>query len=175
LHRANEEGTGCPLFYCLMGMEVLMQLKDAIEAELENFFSGTQFFVVDVKVLPGYKIYIFADGTENITIEKCIATSRHLEAFLESGGLVPEHYLLEVSSPGMDQPFKVLPQYYKAIGRDMEVVLADGRKLEGILREVSETGIVLEEQIIKKGKVIESIIHELPFDQIKTTKKSIKF
>lgn len=156
-------------------MEVLQQLKATIEEELERYFSGTEFFVVEVKVLPGNKVYVFADGKENITIEKCIAISRHLEAFLESGGHVPEQYVLEVSSPGMDQPMKVIQQFRKALGRSVEVVLMDGRKLEGILNGVDENGISLEEQKKIKGKLKESILHQLAFDEIKTTKKTITF
>ena len=156
-------------------MENLLRLKAEIEAELDKYFAGTSFFVVEVKVAPGYKIYVFADGTQNITIQQCAVISRYLEEYLESNALVPEQYMLEVSSPGMDQPLKVPEQYTKAIGREVEVVMKDGNKLEGILREASETGIVLEEIKKQKGKISESIIHHLTFEDIKTTKKSIKF
>ena len=47
---------------------------------------------------------------------------------------------LEVSSPGLDEPLKLHRQYLKNIGRKVEVLLKDGRKIEGKLLEVNETG-----------------------------------
>ena len=156
-------------------MEVLLKLKAAIEAELEGYFAGTEFFLVEVRVLPGYKIYVFADSTHNITIQQCATVSRHLEEFLETNNLVPEQYMLEVSSPGLDQPFRVSNQYEKAINTDVEVVLKDGRKLEGRLTDVSTSGLTLLESVMKKGKLIEEKVHDLSFEEIKTTKKTIIF
>jgi len=175
LHRASEKGTGSPLFYYRKGMEHLLRIKAEIEAELNKYFDGTLFFLVEVKVAPGYNIYVYADGIQNITIQQCAVISRHLEEFLETGALVPEHYLLEVSSPGMDQPLRVKEQYEKTIGREVEVILNDGRKLVGMLKEATESGICLEEVKIHKGKILDNIVHHLSFGEIKTTTKSIKF
>ena len=53
------------------------------------------------------------------------------------------NYSITVGSAGLDQPFKVLKQYLKAIGTEVQVLLKDGRKLKGVLEEASESGIRL--------------------------------
>ncbi|HMW93574.1 MAG TPA: hypothetical protein PKY92_05610, partial [Chitinophagales bacterium] len=93
-------------------MENSIQLKEQIEQYLNNNIDNTTMFVVDVKVLPTNKIEVFLDRSDtNITIDECAKISRKLEEYLESNQLVGEKYTLEVSSPGMDQPFKVPQQF----------------------------------------------------------------
>jgi ribosome maturation factor RimP len=94
---------------------------------------------------------------------------------LEESGLFPTgDFSLEVSSPGLDEPLKLLRQYKKNIGRQVELVLQDGSKKEGRLLEVSEDGIIIEETR-GKNKKKEVINHTFLFDNIKTTKIQVVF
>ena len=102
---------------------------------------------------------------------------RWIESQLE---LETENFELEVSSPGLDQPFKVLQQYQKYMGKAVEVKLADGQKVEGKLLEVNPNGIYLEQQTKenvegKKGKQLVLRKSNLIFSQIKETRIIIKF
>ena len=54
--------------------------------------------------------------------------------------------------PGLDEPLKLHRQYRKNIGRQVELVLQDGSKIEGRLLEVSEDGIIIEETRGKNKK-----------------------
>ena len=56
----------------------------------------------------------------------------------------------------------------------MEVLLKDGVKTEGVLKEVTESGIKIEETR-GKNKKKEVIEHDFPFDLIKSTKIQIVF
>ncbi|MCP4121316.1 MAG: ribosome assembly cofactor RimP [Bacteroidetes bacterium] len=150
-------------------------LKERIADKLGAYFENSEYFLVDIKSTPQEKIMIFIDGIVNVTIEKCVEVSRMLEEFLEEEKLVGDKYTLEVSSPGMDQPFKVFRQYEKSIGKGLEVLKKDGIKLEGILREVNEDRISLLVEKKKKGKVIESNVAVVPFEEIKATKQLITF
>lgn len=146
-------------------------LRDQIIKLVEEKISGSDCFLVDVKVSPS-KAMVYIDKAAGIKIEDCVEVNRFLMQVPE---LVDEweHHELEVSSPGMDEPLKVLPQYQKRIGREVSVVTFDGLKHVGILEAASEAGIELNETLIKKtnGKKVKSIqaVH-LPFDQIKETK-----
>ena len=87
---------------------------------------------------------------------------------------------LTVSSPGMDQPFKVMEQYKKNIGKEVEVKLMGGSKLKGILQSQNSEGIVLhtrEKKKVEGSKKKEWIEedHELPFSEILETRKTISF
>jgi ribosome maturation factor RimP len=133
------------------------------------------YFLVEVKVKPTNNIKVFLDGDTGIPIEKCVQVNRGLYKKLEESGLFPgDDFSLEVSSPGLDEPLKLLRQYKKNIGRLVELVLQDGSRKEGRLLEVSEDGVVVEETK-GKNKKKEVINHAFLFDNIKTTKIQVVF
>ncbi|MFN9115876.1 MAG: ribosome maturation factor, partial [Bacteroidota bacterium] len=80
----------------------------------------------------------------------------------------------EVSSPGLDEPLRLPRQYKKNIGRAVEVVMQDGRKICGKLLAADENSINVEE-VKGKGKKQEIVLHTLLTEQIKTTKIQIVF
>ena len=148
----------------------------AIERMVEGLLADDpQYFLVEVKIRPTNNVKVFLDGDKGISIEKCISYNRQLYKMLESSVLFPpDDFSLEVSSPGLDEPLKLMRQYYKNIGRKVEVLLKDGVKTEGVLKEVTESGVKIEETR-GKNKKKEVIEHNLPFDQIKSTKIQIVF
>jgi ribosome maturation factor RimP len=151
-------------------------LREQVIKLVEESITGTDCFLVDVKVSPS-KVIVYIDRAEGIKIEDCVSLSRFLQEKLDVDGVWDQHEL-EVSSPGMDEPLKVLPQYMKRIGGKVNVITFDGLKHTGILESASENGIDLNETIIKKenGKKekLTQTIH-LPFEQIKETKVEFTF
>jgi len=132
-------------------------------------------FLVSVKVKPinNYKIYLDADG--GLGIEKCIKINRALYKTMEEMGMYPEgDFSLEVSSPGVEEPLKLLRQYKKNIGRNVEVLTNDEEKKEGILKEVTDDAITVE-QTEGKGKKTVTVNRVIGFADIKQTKVLIKF
>lgn len=167
-----------PLFYLTIMKEAESKIRELIEPRLKE----EDLFLVDVRILPGSKIQVFLDSDDNITINQCAAISRYLESFLDQGGIVPTNYLLEVSSPGMSSPLKVLRQYKKRMGRTLEVTKNDGSKVVGILRSYDESGITLEEELAPMSKksqkttpVQEPKKMELLFKDIKSVFVQFKF
>ncbi|MEZ4887383.1 MAG: hypothetical protein R3E32_21810 [Chitinophagales bacterium] len=143
---------------------------------LELKFENTSFFVVELKPTPGNKIQIFVDKDENITSGDCVKIFKYLKKSLEDEGTWHENLYLEVSSPGMSKPFRVLRQYKKNIGRHIIIQMLDGSQKEGILKEILAEEVVIDEymQVPKKAKpTIQKII--IPFDIIKCVKKKITF
>jgi len=134
-----------------------------------------QYFLVDLKIKPTNNIKLFLDGDQGITIEKCISINRALYKQLEESGLFPnDDFSLEVSSPGLDEPLKLHRQYLKNKGRLVEILLKDGRKIEGKLLEVNETDLVIEETR-GKNKKKEVLQHQFLLNDIKSTKLQIVF
>src|SRR5579863_2231626 len=133
------------------------------------------YFLVDLRIRPTNNVKVFLDGDSGITIEKCVQVNRKLYKKLEESAMFPEgDFSLEVSSPGLDEPLKLLRQYKKNIGRRVEILLQDGSKKEGLLLEVGEDGIIVEETK-GKNKKKEVINHAFLFDNIKTTKIQVVF
>ncbi|WP_372773755.1 ribosome assembly cofactor RimP [Mangrovibacterium sp.] len=134
-------------------------------------------FIVDVEISPANQISVLIDGENGISIDHCVAVSRQIEGNLDRES---EDFELQVSSAGLGLPFKVLRQYLKNIGREVEVVLKDGQKREGILKHADENGFELEttqkEKIEgKKKKELVTRLLQFSFEQTKTVKNIIKF
>lgn len=152
------------------------EIVKAVEGMVQALLAGEPlYFLVDVRIKPTNNVRVYLDGDQGITIEKCVQYNRALYKKLEESGLFPgDDFSLEVSSPGLDEPLKMLRQYQKNIGRKVEVLLQDGARKEGRLMEVSEDGIVVEETK-GKNKKKEVISHAFLFDNIKTTKIQVVF
>ena len=132
-------------------------------------------FFVDMKVKPTNNIKIFLDADSGLGIEKCIKINRRLYRQVEEMGFYPEgDFSLEVSSPGIDEPLKLLRQYVKNIGRSVEVILNDDTIIEGNLLAATEEQIVIE---TTEGKNKKAVTTEVPilFTNIKQTVVQIKF
>ncbi|HWU76981.1 MAG TPA: ribosome maturation factor RimP [Rhodanobacter sp.] len=90
-----------------------------------------------------------------VGIEDCESASRELSALLDVEDPIPGHYVLEVSSPGIDRPLFNAVQFAKVVGQEVKVVLRaplEGRRrLRGKLVSVQNEQIVLEGE----GKVFE--------------------
>jgi len=156
-------------------MNIDSQIK-AIEQKIAGLISPDPgSFLVEVKISPGNNIKVFVDADQGVSIDKLTRYNRGLYKQIEESTLFPNgDFSLEVSSPGLDEPIKIHRQYVKNIGRNVEMILKDGNRIEGKLISANEEGISLEEEKgIKKNK--ELVQHTIPYAQIKTTKIQIKF
>jgi ribosome maturation factor RimP len=132
-------------------------------------------FLVSVKIKPINNIKIYLDADSGLAIEKCIKINRALYRAMEEKGTYPNgDFSLEVSSPGVDEPLKLLRQFKKNTGRDVEVTMLDDSKKEGKLANVNEGAITIT-YTEGKGKKAETRELEIPFTNIKHTKVRVKF
>jgi ribosome maturation factor RimP len=150
-------------------IQMLEQMvKELIESEPEVF-------LIEVRVKPTNNVKIFLDADKGISVDKLIQYNRRLYKEIKKNSFFCDgDFSLEVSSPGLDEPLKLLRQYVKNIGRHIEVLRQDGIKIEGKLLRVEQNEIVTEEEK-GKGKKREMIQHIIPFSEIRTTKVQIKF
>jgi ribosome maturation factor RimP len=120
-------------------------------------------FIVDI-VLRGERtskvIEIYVDSDAGITLDECTEISRRLSEKMDEADLIPGRYRMDVSSPGLDRPLKLLRQYHRNVGRTCKVkYTTEGKKvvLEGKLEKVTENNI----SVFKNGKHV-----EVPFSEI---------
>lgn len=153
--------------------------KEEIEKLIAEKIEHTTQFIVDLQVSSANQITVLLDSDESTSIEDCIAVSRHIESNLDRE---QEDFELKVSSPGLDQPLKVLRQYQKNIGRQVVVKTLDEHadKVEGELKAVDSDTITVEtrtkERIEgRKAKRWVERQHQIPFENIKETKVVISF
>lgn len=134
-------------------------------------------FLVDISVKPGNKITVLLDNDKGVSIADCVDMSRHIEFSLDRD---KEDFELSVMSAGLTEPFKINRQYRKNIGKFVDVVTKENKKLTGKLLQVTEEGILLETKSREKvegRKAKQEIINNisLTFNQIKETKVVILF
>ena len=147
-------------------------IEDFINADLKN---SEDVFLVEVRITQGNDIKVFLDADNGVTIDKCTRINRVLYKYIEETGLFPDgNFSLEVSSPGVDEPLKLLRQYKKNIARKVEVILTDETKKEGKLLAVNDNEIILQEKKGTGKKAID-ISTNILLNQIKHTKVLVTF
>jgi ribosome maturation factor RimP len=115
--------------------------KKAITGKIEEAVARRGCFLVDVTVSKGNEIVLTIEkDSGSVDLSDCAAVN---DAFLAAFDKDVEDYALTVTSAGLDQPFKVLRQYRKALGTQVEVRLKGGQRLIGALIRADEEGIVL--------------------------------
>lgn len=151
--------------------------KNELKAFIEGQLKDSEYFLTDLKVTPANEITVEIDSLTPGDIEECVSLTRAIEAAFDRD---KEDYELEVGTAGLTSPLKVRRQYDKYVGQDLEVLTTDGRKLHGLLRSVSDEGIVLSQQqkVKKEGQkkpAIETVEIPLPFSGIKRAVYDLKF
>lgn len=151
--------------------------KKELEALVEEGLSGSDCFVVDVQVKPDNVLVVEIDNKEGVDIERCETLHRFLESKLDRD---VEDYELEVGSAGITSPFKVLKQYEKNIGNEVELLTKKGEKLSGILKSASaDNFVVMVTKKVKsetsKRKVEVEEDYTFGYEEVKYTKYLIRF
>jgi len=153
-------------------MQLEKRVRELVE---EKIADRPELFLVDVKMLPNNKLIIHVDGDEGISIQDCVAISRHVGFHLEEENVIETAYNLEVSSPGVGEPLKLTRQYTKNIGRTLALNLTSGDKKEGKLIAADESSITIEEQVKEKGKKVQLVSSQVALNDIIETKVLISF
>jgi len=125
--------------------------KSKVVSLVNEWLDGKEYFLVDANVDNQNKITVEIDHKEGVWIEDCCELSKFIEEHFDRD---VEDFELEVGSAGIGQPFKVIQQYINSVGYDVELLTADGKKMEGYLKEADENGfvVVVEEKQKVEGK-----------------------
>ncbi len=131
-------------------MQKLNMISEKAISEIVNDLIGEgDLFLVKLRVTTQNRIMVYIDGDNGVTIDDCSRLSRHIESHLDRD---KEDFELEVSSVGLSQPLQLHRQYFNNIGRRLAVKLEEGKEMKGRLSEVSQEGILLEQDIKTKKK-----------------------
>lgn len=151
--------------------------KNAVKTIVEEWLQGNEYFLVDVSMEPDNRIVVEIDHADGVWIEDCAELSRYIQEHL---GAELDDYELEVGSAGIGQPFKVPEQYAIHIGKEVEVMTAEGKKVQGVLKSIDGAEFVVtvkEKQRIegKKRPVIVDVDKTFNMDNVKYTKYLLSF
>ena len=135
-------------------------------------------YIVDISISRENDIEITIESEEGtVDLEDCVAVSRLFESQFDRE---KEDYALTVTSAGLDQPFKVLKQYRKAVGSKVEVQLKGGRKMIALLTAADQDSITLKysaKEAVEGKKKKEIVEHEDRFtmDQVNSVRPHVEF
>ena len=151
--------------------------KNVVKKLVEEWLQDKEYFLVSVEISPDNRIVVVIDHADGVWIEDCVALSRYIEEHLSRD---EEDYELEVGSAGLGQPFKVPQQYINFVGKEVEVLDADGVKVKGILNAVdgNDFTVGVEEKVKVEGNkrpVKQEVDHVYQMDKVKYTKYLISF
>ncbi|MCI6672704.1 MAG: ribosome assembly cofactor RimP [Prevotella sp.] len=151
--------------------------KNVVKEIVNEWLTEMDYFLVDVQVSTDNRIVVEIDHIDGVWIEDCVELSRYIEERLSRD----EHdYELEVGSAGLGQPFKVEQQYHNFVGKEVEVLTAEGKKVKGILKAVDGRNftVAVNEKVTVEGKkrpVKMDVDHAFNMDEVKYTKYIISF
>ena len=152
----------------------ISEIKDAIEGEIV----ARGLYLIDITVSKDNDIEVTVEAEEGVVeLDDCVALSRHFETCFDRE---VEDYSLTVTSAGLDQPFKILKQYQKAVGNKVEVQLKGGKKMVAVLEAADEEGITLkysQKEAVdgKKKKEIVEHVDRFTMEQINSVRPYIEF
>lgn len=100
-------------------------VEKTVEKLAEELLEGTGLELVDVEYVKEKDWYlrVFIDKPEGIDIEDCQELSEKLEQELDAKNVVPDSYILEVSSPGLDRVLKKEKDFVREAGKMVDVSL----------------------------------------------------
>lgn len=135
-------------------------------------------FIVDISITPSMVISLEIDKSSgSVAIDDCVSVSRNVEHNLDREEV---DFELHVSSAGLDKPLRVLPQYLKNVGREVEMMMNNGSKKTGVLLGATEETLTVQttrQEKLEGKKKKETIVEEetIPMSDIKETKIVISF
>ncbi|MDE6398198.1 MAG: ribosome maturation factor RimP [Clostridiales bacterium] len=126
-------------------------VAEKTRAALTPVIEELGFEVVDVEYVKksdGMNLTVYIDIPRGVTIDDCETVHNAVNPVIDALNPTGEQpYIFNISSPGLDRPFKTQRDYERNYGKEVEVKLYAplcGKKIyEGVLTEKTETAVRL--------------------------------
>ena len=94
-------------------------------------------------------LVLYIDKPAGVQVEDCEITSREVAALLDVEDPIPGHYVLEVSSPGLDRLLFTPEHFNRFVGETVKITLFEPnegrRKFTGTIVRVQDATITIEQ------------------------------
>ena len=125
--------------------------KDLIRQTIEEKLASTDCFLVSLSISGDNQIMVEIDSETSVDLDFCVELTRYIEQHFDRDA---EDYSLEIGSYSITKPFVDRRQYRKNIGRKVEVLTEESKKIRGTLVAVDNDGFTLE---IEEKELVEAI------------------
>ncbi|MGI6719217.1 MAG: ribosome assembly cofactor RimP [Bacteroidales bacterium] len=149
--------------------------KEYLQSLVNEYLKNKEnLFLVNIKINNNNIIEVIIDSDTFVDIEECAEISNFIESKLDRD---IEDFDLTVSSAGIDRSLLLIRQYKKYIGKKIEVLLLDSKKIIGVLEDVNDNGIklLLDTNKKKQKKSEEDEVLELSFSDYRNAKLHVEF
>jgi ribosome maturation factor RimP len=153
-------------------------MNDALEHVVTQGLDEAGYDLVELRkggsrARPVLEVRIDRRDGEKVTVDDCARASRALEARLDSGELVSERYVLQVSSPG-ERPLRTPAEWRRFVGRWASVLAPDfGGRLDGEIIAIEPAEVSGEEAVLLRPERGEA--KRIPFAAIKEARLAFRF
>ena len=146
--------------------------KDLIRQTIEEKLASTDCFLVSLSISGDNQIMVEIDSETSVDLDFCVELTRYIEQHFDRDA---EDYSLEIGSYSITKPFVDRRQYRKNIGRKVEVLTEESRKIHGTLVAVDNDGFTLEieEKELVEGQKRKKLVNKeitLLYNSVKQTK-----
>ena len=132
-----------------MSKEIQTKIQLELEELAETLVISEGMELVDLEYRrqgPRWVLRLFIDKEGGVTVDDCANISRQLGDLLDAKDIVPQAYVLEVSSPGLNRPIKKKEDFRRFAGRKVELRLVS--PLEGRRKIVGDLVGIENEKVI---------------------------
>jgi ribosome maturation factor RimP len=165
----------CPLFVFEGGFTQLIESIRAIAERVAGSYGLEIFDVQFRRESNGWMLRIFVDvpSTDaapeaSVSVDDCARVSRDVSAILDVEETIDHHYILEVSSPGLDRPLRGARDYQRFAGRLAKIVVSEAvdnqTHFAGRLQGLEHDAVVIETTPGKRHLIPLSLITRARLD-----------
>ncbi len=110
----------CPLFYFAV---INHMIDERIREQIERIVSSEGMNLVHLEFKEGKNAFLrlYIDKPGGVTLDDCQNISEQVGTMLDVEDPIPQHYTLEVSSPGLDRQLFSESDFVKFIGKEVKV------------------------------------------------------
>ncbi|MEI7717193.1 MAG: ribosome maturation factor RimP [Mycobacterium sp.] len=158
------------------GLPSQTQVTELLGAEFARAGYEVEDVVIDARTRPP-RITVIADGDTPLDLDTIAALSQTASTVLDGwdgwdsiGAGIRDHYVLEVSSPGVDRPLTSAKHFRRAQGRKVEMTLSDGSVATGRVGETRDDAVAL---VVRDGRSL--AVREIALTDVVTAVVQVEF
>ncbi len=154
-----------------IGLPSQTQVIELLEGEFARAGYEIEDVVIDSRARPP-RITVIADGDTALDLDTIAALSHSASTLLDAVESLDGHYVLEVSSPGVDRPLTSEKHFRRAWGRKVEVALADGTQVTGRVGEIADSTLML---VVRDDRGRDWTVRPVPIGEIVKAVVQVEF
>lgn len=147
------------------------RLEKILTELLQPVIINSGYELVDIAIVRspgGITLRILLDKPEGVTLADCERISRLVGDILDAHDPISSHYILEVSSPGINRPIKKLADFQRFAGQkaviETKTAVSGRKKYKGLLAGIANENVIIS---------VDGVDHCIPFEQIKKARLDI--